>query len=339
MNDRENSTFDDSLLGFSIIIPVKSINDYILEAAGPIAKLEAVDFEVIILPNELPEKDYPSLKNPYTRIISTGRVSPAVKRDIGAKESKYSYLAFLDDDAYPDPNWLSTALKLFKSKNVAAVCGPAITPLSSSILEKASGLFYETFVGGGGMDYRYKSGSKDLFYVDDYPTVNLIVEKKAFFSVGGFDNNFWPGEDTKFCLDFTNKGHKILYSKDLIVWHHRRKVLIPHLKQIKNYGYHRGNFARYYPKTSSRLVYYGPSLFLGLNIIATVLLFNERYSSIILTLYLIYFFICGIDLFLRTTSVFLAILTLPVIYISHLTYGFMFLKGFLKTEPITSKLR
>jgi hypothetical protein len=44
------------------------------------------------------------------------------------------------------------------------------------------------------------------------------------------------------------------------VFHHRRAVFIPHLKQVGNVGRHRGFFVRRYPATSRRLVYFLPGL-------------------------------------------------------------------------------
>ena len=252
-------------MGFSIIIPVKEINDYILESVPITLKLDYTDFEIIILPNSKPESPPVFSTNERVKIIPTGKVSPAVKRDIGAEHAKYEYLAFLDDDAYPAPDWLKVAEKVFQENNVSAIGGPGITPPQNTLLQKASGLFYETYLGGGGMDYRYIPSRKP-FLVDDYPTVNLIVSKKAFDSIGGFDNEYWPGEDTKFCHDLVEIGHKILYSPHLIVWHHRRSVLAPHLKQVGNYGKHRGYFAKKFPRTSLRLTYFVPSIFLIGNI-------------------------------------------------------------------------
>ena len=327
-------------LGFSIIVPVKEINNYIIEAAAPLAKLDYHDYEVIILPNEEPSAIPHELQNKHTRIIPTGRVSPAVKRDMGAKESQFEILAFLDDDAYPDQDWLITASKLFAKHRVDGLCGPAITPSNSPVSEKASGLFFETLVGGGGMDYRYRQGARDLFFVDDYPTVNLMVTKKSFFEVGGFDSNYWPGEDTKFCLDFVNSGHKILYSRDLIVWHHRRKVFLPHLNQVRNYGLHRGYFARVFPKTSARLVYFCPSLFLVGHIgLIFLMVYGTLFWPVIPVLASIYLGVLTIDVFLRTKNLKVGLLTIPTIYISHLVYGFMFLKGILHFRKLESKLR
>jgi len=316
-----------SSLKFSIIIPVKELNDYLKESIPKILNLDYDNYEIIILPNKKPHKILDYLKNKKIRIIPSGKVSPAVKRDIGAEKSRGKFLAFIDDDAYPKKNWLKIAEKIFKNKNVAAIGGPAITPENDSITQKASGLFFETFFGGGNINYRYKP-AKNSFYVDDYPTVNLIVSKKAFKDIGGFDNNFWPGEDTKFCLDLTKKGYKIWYSNKLIVWHHRRKIFIPHLKQIANYAKHRGFFAKRFPKTSFKATYLMPSFFLLGNISLISLSFiNKIFLKMWFVLIGIYFLLNFIDVFTKTSKLFLGFLTIITVYLTHLTYGFSFIIG------------
>ena len=193
-------------------------------------------------------------------------------------------------------------------------------------------------IGSGGMSYRQKPAKKS-FYVNDFPTVNLIVSKKAFFDVNGFDNEFWPGEDTKFCLDLIKKGHKIWYSNELLVYHHRRKSIISHLKQVGNYGQHRGYFAKKFPETSFKLTYFIPSLFLLGNILLLALSF---FSPLILKTYLIllaiYFALVAIDVFVRTKNIIIGILAIITVFLTHLFYGLMFIKG-LFSKNFRSKLR
>lgn len=323
---------------FSIIIPVKELNDYLLESIPIMLNLDYKSFEIIILPNEKPSVYPDYTKDKRVKIISSGKVSPAIKRDLGAKHAKGKYLAFIDDDAYPKKNWLKVAEALFEKKGVAALGGPAITPKDNSFSQKASGLFFETLFGGGGMSYRYKPAKKS-FYVDDFPSVNLIVKRKEFLEVGGFDNKFWPGEDTKFCLDLTKAGHKIWYSNKLIVWHHRRSLMAPHLKQVGNYGMHRGFFAKKFPETSFRLVYLAPSIFLLGNVgLFALSMFSEVFLLSWAALLFLYFSIVSIDVFLRTSKITEGILTIVTVFFSHLVYGYQFIKGLLKKE-IKSELR
>ncbi len=315
-------------MGYTIIIPVKQINDYLRESLPRILAMDYPEFEVIVLPNELPSTQQPeAFEDPRVMIVASGRVSPAVKRDLGAKRARFGRLAFLDDDAFPEKDWLSRADEAFRESEAAAVGGPGVTPPGSPRAEVASAIFFETLIGGGGMAYRYRPAPNG-FWVDDFPTVNLLVDKSAFDAVGGFDNSFWPGEDTKFCLDLVKAGYRIWYAPDVVVYHHRRRVLGPHLKQVGNYGRHRGYFARTLPETSLRATYFVPSLFVlgsvvlvGMGFIAPV--FWKLYA----VLMLVYFSWAAFEVMRLTMDPLLVVMAVATIFCSHVTYGVLFLWG------------
>ena len=50
--------------------------------------------------------------------------------------------------------------------------------------------------------------TKDFSGVKALDDVNLVVKREVFEAVGGYDSHYWPGEDTKLCLDITHKAGK-----------------------------------------------------------------------------------------------------------------------------------
>ena len=128
----------------SIIIPVKEINNYVRESIPHILKLDYNDFEIIILTDTSDKEIFPK-----ARIIAKGPVGPAEKRDIGARHAKGEILVFLDDDAYPLPDWLKNAVKHFEDNNIAAVGGPAVTPPDDTFYQRISGAVFLSRISGG----------------------------------------------------------------------------------------------------------------------------------------------------------------------------------------------
>ncbi len=307
----------------SIIIPVKAINEHINEGMAHIRELDYSNFEVLIFPDE---DDGTAL--PGARIIPTGSIGPAEKRDLAIEYAKGEILAFLDDDAFPRRDWLQKAVRHFEETSIAAVGGPAITPENNTDLQKASGAVFASRLGGGNLTYRYVP--EKFREVDDFPSVNLFVTKKVFQSVGGFDTQFWPGEDTKLCLDITKKlGFKIVYDPEVVVWHHRRELFLPHIKQVQNYAIHRGFFVKHFPETSFRLSYFIPSIFvLGL-LVGPVIAF---YLPAAWYLYggALMLYCCAVILEgLKTKEVKLGVLTMMGIFVTHIVYGAGFIVGLL----------
>lgn len=317
----------------SIIIPVLRINNYLRESIPIIYNLQYGNYEVIVLPNVLSEEDKNLIQEwwPKVRVIETFKVTkPAEKRDLGAKCAKGEILAFLDDDAYPKKDWITNAIKHFTDQGVAAVGGPAVTPKNDPILGIASGMVYTSLVGGGNLTFRYwPTGSiKD---VDDYPSVNLFVRKDIFNLVGGFDSKYWPGEDTKLCLEIKKRGKRIIYDPEVFVWHHRRSSLFSHLKQVWNYAMHRGLFTKKYPETSRRFVYFIPSIFVAMIIIGFFLsLFAPELKFVYLFSLLLYLFviiIASVFEIKRYRNFFAGLLAIPLFFLTHIVYGIGFLQG------------
>jgi len=317
---------------FSVIVPLKKCNDFLEENVKALLKGSYKNFEIIILPDKKEKKKFPKSK-----IVSTGNVGPAKKRDIGAKIARGKILAFIDDDAYPSPDWLKNALKLFNKKKVAAVCGPGVTPPTDSVWQQASGAFSSVLIGGGPYTYRFIAQSSRE--VDDYPSMNFLIRKSIFWKVGGFDSRYWPGEDTKLCLDLTKiHKQKILYDPSVLVYHHRRAIFRQHLLQNGRYGLHRGYFAHILPHTSLRISYFLPSfLLLSFVSLPFMFVFNKIVFSIdlfLISLYLILVLLSSFLLFIQGKKLVTALLLIPTIVVTHLFYGIKFIEGFFFTSSL-----
>jgi len=322
---------------YSFIIPVKQINPYIKEAVPEILKIRRTDYEILIFPDTVDK----TVGWEKTQQIETGPIGPAEKRDLALKYAKGQYLTFIDDDAFPKENFLDILDESFLDPNVVAVGGPALTPQDDTFWQKVSGAVFLSCLSGGFPERYWPIGRQR--FVDDWPSVNLTVRREAFAQVGGFDSSYWPGEDTKLCLDLIEKtAGKILYNPELIVWHHRRGGLMPHLMQIGRYGLHRGFFARLFPRTSLRWHYFVPSLFLCFVLLSPILLFVEPFRWAVILgwmLYLIALTKAFWDIFSIEGSLNVALCSLLYIFPTHLFYGAKFIQGFVFTKELKSKLR
>lgn len=312
----------------SIIIPVREINDYIREAIPHHLQLDYPDYEILIFPDEPSEETFPR-----TRIIPSGKTGPAEKRDMALEYAQGEILAFIDDDAYPRSDWLKNAVSHFDNPSVGAVGGPAVTAENDGVLRQASGKVYESFLCSGGYTYRYIPGK--LMDVEDLPSVNLIVRKDVFAQIGGYDSNFYPGEDTKLCLDIIKLAQKrIVYDPDVQVYHHRRKLFREHLKQSNNYALHRGYFAKVLPDTSRKFVYFVPSLFvLGLVAGPLLALLCPPLWYLYFSVLLLYFLLLVAST-VNLKNIRVWILSIAGVFLTHVGYGIGFVRGLLSRELI-----
>ncbi|MFQ6136537.1 MAG: glycosyltransferase family 2 protein [Candidatus Hydrothermarchaeales archaeon] len=73
---------------------------------------------------------------------------------------------------------------------------------------------------------------------EDLHSCNFIVRRDVLEKVR-WDEKYWSGEATLMCLGMKKLGKKMVEAPD-VVYHHRRSLFIPHLKQVSRFGMHRG---------------------------------------------------------------------------------------------------
>lgn len=287
------------------------------------------NFEVIVLPDG--ELDL-GKRMIDLKIIPTGKVRPAEKRNLGIKESKGSIVAFIDDDAYPDVHWLEYAIRYFGDDTIGAVGGPGVTPPNDPYLARVGGRAYDNILLSGNYRYRYKAGGVKRD-VDDYPSCNLLVRTDILRKINGYRTDFWPGEDTLLCKDIIDSGYRIVYDPWVVVNHHRRSLFGPHLRQLGRYAFHRGYFVKRYPSNSLRLSYFIPSAFvIYLLLWPLVLSLTITPESILWYLQAAFLIPIGFYfalLFLTSFSfnILTWLLTATGVFASHVWYGIRFLQG------------
>jgi GT2 family glycosyltransferase len=313
---------------FSVIIPTLDINNLLIKCLQKLNLQTYKNFEVILISEK---KFFINLKK-YSfplRIFSKKIITPGLKKNYAAKLAKGKYLSFIDDDAYPDFNWLLEASKKIKriNNNFFILGGPGILPPNSGLFSEITDLsFRSKFFGKARMRYEKifkKNLNKNL---DDWPSVNMFIKKSLFFNLGGFDKNFWPGEDSKLCNSLLKKGGKIYYEPNIFVFHYRRASLISHVKQIFRYSFTRGVFYRHGDLNSKKFVYLIPTIFCLFLIITYFL-----YIKVFLFILIIFFFVLLLEqvIFFKT-KYFLLILATPVIILLNiLVYGIGFFLSFI----------
>lgn len=143
-------------------------------------------------------------------------------RNRGAKIADGDVVAFIDDDAVADPNWLELLVNAYETKNVVAA-GGRMTPIW--IAERPSflpeefywlvGVTHSGFADGPG-EVRNTFGS------------NISFRRDIFLELGGFDTEIGgrkgdknlQGGETELCARMERKyGQKVWYVPDATVGH------------------------------------------------------------------------------------------------------------------------
>lgn len=207
------------------------------------------DFEVIVIDGESSDCTVDVVKEYPVRFFVDKKKDLSYLRNFGAEKARGDTIAFLDDDARADKQWLEQAIStLQENPSLVAVGGPTIIigkQIMLSLYEDSKESFflkffkgiYETVVAENklfkickffnsgafslGSSLPWSSKIKGLIEVDYLSSCNFVIRKRAFLRSKGFDSAFpITHHDTDFFLRIKKKGLKFIFNPKMIVFHH-----------------------------------------------------------------------------------------------------------------------
>jgi O-antigen biosynthesis protein len=197
------------------------------ECCEGLRNLNYPNYEVIVVNDGSKDKSE-SIARKYgfkTITIENGGLSNA--RNIGWRAASGDIVAYIDDDAWPDPDWLHYLAHTYMTTDFAAVGGTNIGPDDDGMIAEA---------------VDHSPGGPTHVLINDrvaehIPGCNMSFRKECLEAIGGFDTQFKiAGDDVDICWRIQERGWKIGFNAAAMVWHHRRNSVKRYLKQQYNYG-------------------------------------------------------------------------------------------------------
>jgi GT2 family glycosyltransferase len=145
-------------------------------------------------------------------------------RNTGIKNSSAPLIAFIDDDAYPDSEWLSNIWRVYQSEEVWDFCLSGKVELHF-LDERPSWLVKEFEDYLSAIDY---GESSKWIQARQACSANLVIPRNHLKSSGfsGFDTrllrkegNLKSNDETLTLIQMEKLGVRFLYSPDVKVWH------------------------------------------------------------------------------------------------------------------------
>jgi cellulose synthase/poly-beta-1,6-N-acetylglucosamine synthase-like glycosyltransferase len=315
----------------SIIIPCKEIDSLTEKCLEDCLKLDYDNFEILVLP-DAPNGTEKRFKDKKIKIINTGKVKPAFKRNLGMEKAKGVFFGFIDSDAYPTQNWLKNAIKHFQNKKVGIAGGPNLTPPEANFAEHVSGYVLSNFWVSGPACVRYKITQNQ--FVKELPSCNYISRKELSPK---YKEGLLTAEDSKFCFDVKKKGYEIFYAGDVVVYHHRRETIKKHLKQMFIYGRDIAWLSK--EEFSPSMLYFSLlSLFVfGFFGGIALSIFYPAIRIIFFYLVVVYLLIMLSTSMRKNLKISTYVFVISMI--THFAYGFGFMKGVLVKNPNDVQVR
>jgi glycosyltransferase involved in cell wall biosynthesis len=181
----------------SFIIPVWNDEKNIARCLRSIRNLDFSQhpYEVIILDNGSTDNTRGIIEEMGFPFNIIEKVHVSALRNRGAAMAQGEYLAFVDSDVELAASWLGSSLAAFSDPQVvAAGCFPHVPP-DSTWVQRAWDIHQK------GREVGNVPAS-----VPWLPSMNLVVRREAFLSVGGFNEQLVTAEDVDLCYRLGTKG-------------------------------------------------------------------------------------------------------------------------------------
>lgn len=190
-------------------------------------KLEYPNYEVIVVNDGSRDNTGEIAKEYGFRVITTENRGLSSARNTGMREAKGEIIAYIDDDAWPDPHWLTYLAATFLRTSHVGVGGPNIPPLDD-------GPISHCVANAPGGPIHVLLTDQEAEHI---PGCNMAFRKDALEAVGGFDHTFRiAGDDVDLCWRLQQRGWTLGFNAAAMVWHRRRDSVRAYLRQQKNYG-------------------------------------------------------------------------------------------------------
>ncbi len=212
---------------FSVVVCTYNGSKTIRDCMEGLLAVEYPDFEVIVVDDGSTDGTADIVRRYGFRVISTPNRGLSSARNTGMRAASGEIVAYIDDDAYPDPDWLTYLAAAFMNTRHAAIGGPNIPP-------KEDGSIAECIANAPGGPVHVLLSDQQAEHI---PGCNMAFRKAALQEIGGFDPRFRAaGDDVDVCWRLQERSYTLGFSPAAMVWHHRRNSIVAYWKQQIGYG-------------------------------------------------------------------------------------------------------
>ncbi len=208
-----------------VSVVVNTINraDSLQRTLQSLTQLDYPEFEVVVVVGPTQDATM-SVVGVYGDAIKVGRCDTAnlsSSRNVGICMASGDLVAFIDDDAVPDPQWLRDLVPVFDDPEVAAAGGPVYDDRGVLYaLYSLGDVHGDVVVWKEGVNpSRVLAAPSSSLIV--YPIgTNAVFRRSAVVEIGGFDEEFeYYLDETDVCRRLIDRGWVVEARNDGVVYH------------------------------------------------------------------------------------------------------------------------
>lgn len=204
-----------------------------------ISRLRYPNYEVIVVDDGSTDWTADIAGRFDVRLFSVPNGGLSNARNIGWQQARGEIVAYIDDDATPDADWLTYLVLGYRSGDFAGMGGPNIQPHDDDPIAHC------VASAPGGPVHVLLSDR----VAEHIPGCNMSFRRSVLAEIGGFDTQFRiAGDDVDICWRVQERGYVIGFHAGAMVWHHRRNRVRIYWKQQFNYGRAEAMLERKWPE-------------------------------------------------------------------------------------------
>jgi len=212
----------------SVVVCTYNGSRLLRDALEGIKQLDYPDFEAIVVDDGSADGSGALAAEYGVRVIRNAENRGlSAARNTGWQAATGEIIAYLDDDARPDPQWLRYLAWAFRTTGHVGIGGPNIAPAGDGWIAECV-----AHSPGGPMHVLVSDT-----VAEHIPGCNMAFRRSALAAIAGFDARFrTAGDDVDLCWRLQDAGGTLGFHAGAMVWHHRRNSVRTYWRQQLGYG-------------------------------------------------------------------------------------------------------
>lgn len=213
----------------SVVIVTHNGKEYVDACVRAVFESGYSDIGVIVVDNGSQDGTIPLLKEKYgTRddfklVVLDRNYGPAYARNRGVEQAKGKYLAFLDNDTRPDPDWFLEPVKMMEEDLTIGACQCKLLLMDEPDRIDYVGDYLSQFgflVQRGAYRTLDKGQFDEAVEIFSAKSAGMLMRKEAFDKAGGFDPDYFIYvEETDLAWRVWLAGYRVVFAPNSKVFH------------------------------------------------------------------------------------------------------------------------
>jgi GT2 family glycosyltransferase len=209
-----------------------------------LARQDYPEYEVIVIDDGSTDSTAEIAAGFEVTLVRTPNRGLSAARNEGLAHAQGEITAYIDDDAWPDQDWLRYLGWMHRSTGHAGFGGPNLPPPGDGLTADLVAL------APGGPNHVLRTDTE----AEHVPGCNSAFVTDRLRDIGGYDTRFrTAGDDVDVCWRLHERGWTIGFSPGAQVWHHRRPTARGYLRQQRGYGFAEALLEKKWPRRFNRL--------------------------------------------------------------------------------------